>query len=398
MLGLSAHLNRSAAREVCDLLREHYFRAEDATFKVFLERCQSEADSEPLTFSREKEMARLNRRLSLVRTSHLSVYSPNQNRQLWANEGLDTGIRARRIEGELVIVRLLPSSPAELAGLKIGDAVIGINGEASDVEEVQSKSGRFRIARGAKILDLAVEAGELTDDLSPTVLPLNHDVGLLTIASFLPNYFDDEAWRKKISQLSHYKSLVLDVRGNAGGSFPAMIRALSPFLCSSDQAIGRLWTSAQSRVDLPTGELTNDLNARTQIEILEHSSGVQLHPFAGYDCLRQPVIVLIDSGTSSVAEIFAEAFTHRFASEVWGEPSAGQVVMARWFPIRGFGGGDFAISIPIAGYRTARDQELEHVGLDPKKLLFYNLELALQGRDSWLIEAEKKLTANASSN
>ncbi len=105
---------------------------------------------------------------------------------------------------------------------------------------------------------------------------------------------------------------------------------------------------------------------------------------ANNGCYRGPVRVLVDAGTSSVAEIFAEALGARLKTGLYGQPTAGQVVMARWFPLPALGNESFVISIPIAGYKTASGAELEESGVHPTTYLYYDLRRSLEGRDSWL--------------
>ena len=387
-----ARSNRGAAIEVCELIRKNYFRAAEPEVRSFLSKCSSEAESEPATLSKKVEIARINRRLSGLKTSHLSVYTPVENKQLWTNERLDTGIRARRIDGEIVVYRLIEESPAVKAGLKPGDAIVMINGEAADEDEAVSAPGIYKIARGHKLFDVEIMTEDISEDLGPRLIPLEAGIGHLRIGSFLPQYFDGDRWPKIVARLKSFGSLVIDVRGNAGGSFPAALRALSPFVCG-ERAVGSLWTSAPKTDDGDGGGdsvqrvLPNDLEASPQLDALNGSGRLELRTFSDYRCYEGPVVVLVDEGTSSVAEIFAEGFFERSNSRIWGVPTAGQVVMARWFEIGSLGGGDYAMAIPIAGYRTAKGKDLERQGVDPQKILIYDLEQALRGQDSWLNQA-----------
>ncbi|MES2964212.1 MAG: S41 family peptidase [Bdellovibrionota bacterium] len=379
--------NHRAGFEVCALVRENYFRAGEAEVKAFLERCDREAAAEPATLSRRHTIERINRRLKGLKTSHLQVHTPAQNRQIWTNEGLDTGIRARRVEGEIVIHQLIEESPGVRAGLRAGDAVVSVNGADADEEIVISTPGLFKIARGAKLFTVDVEVEEISEDLGPRLTELPNGVGYLRIGSFLPHYFADESWAEIAGKLKNHSAFVIDVRGNAGGSFPAMLRALSPFFCK-DVKVGELWTTAEGIERGAPTSLPDDLRASVQLEALKSSGGfLQLKSFPMDVCTDRPVVVLADESTSSVSEIFSEALSSRANSRVWGTPTAGQVVMARWFEVGSLGGGDFAMSIPIAGYRTREGVAIESDGLLPEKIMVYDLESALAGKDDWLEEA-----------
>ena len=103
-------------------------------------------------------------------------------------------------------------------------------------------------------------------------------------------------------------------------------------------------------------------------------------------------VVLVDEGTSSVSEIFAQAMTNLPDTNIWGWPTAGQVVMARWFQVGSLGGGDYAMSIPIAGFRAENGEEIERIGVRPKRELQYDLAASLRGEDSWINEAIKSFS------
>lgn len=385
-----------AERSVCDLIEKNYYRSHDSSVREFIKYCLEDAGQSPMSLDRNTIVRRINRRLSALKTSHLFLFTPSENEWIWESHGLDTGIRSRMIEGYLIVYKVLPGSPAEKSGLKIGDEITALNGEQiASHYDAQSGRGIFSILRGTEALEFLIEPVELTEDLSPQLHSLSGGYGHLKIASFLPQYFEDEAWKKIASSLSLYKSLVIDLRDNAGGSFPAMLRGLSPFLCE-DRLVGQIYrapqrvNSSMSKRGLSTdpsadlvSDLANELSAESQLKQLKSAQALNLKTFEGYGCYKGRVTVLIDSGTSSVAEIFAHAFRSRPDSRIWGQPSAGEVVMAQWFDLPSLGRG-YALSIPIAGYRAKSGEAIESEGLFPEKALYYDLEQARKGVDSWV--------------
>lgn len=373
-----------ATHEVCRLIRENYYKSTEAKVSDFLDRCDEETTS--MSFTKSKAIRNINRKLGEIRTSHLNVFSPSENRWLWEHEGSDTGLRTRMIEGEMVVIAVLPQSPAERAGLKIGDAVVAINGESSSSPQAaQTTAGHYRIARGKEFLEADLDLADLAEDLSPSLTGISRDIGLLKIPSFLPQYFEQEQWSKIASSLPAFRGVIIDLRENAGGSFPAMLRALSPFRCDNPR-VGELWRAPRAGVT-PEVEMKDELSAESQLTQLAEADAIVLKTFPDYGCYKGSVIVLTDDGTSSVSEIFTHALLKQPRSRVWGAPTAGQVVMARWFALGSLGGGDYAISIPIAGYRAADGAALESEGIIPQRELRYDLEKALRGEDSWLQDA-----------
>jgi C-terminal processing protease CtpA/Prc len=162
------------------------------------------------------------------------------------------------------------------------------------------------------------------------------------------------------------------------------LRTLSPFRCETP-FIGSLYHMLRGSAN-STLELTDTLDAENQIRQLDQATWLELRAFSTYGCFNGPTVVLVDSGTMSTAEIFTEAFSHRPRSTILGQPTAGEVVMARWFPVMSLGE-DYSLSIPIAGYVTASGAEIEGIGVFPARNLFYDLGKALSGHDSWMDDA-----------
>lgn len=380
-----------ATEEICQLVQDNYYRIDQPDVQAFLKRCA--ADSVPFTFKRSRAIKNINRRLSLIRSSHLSVYAPSETRRIWENEGSDTGLRSRMIDGELVVTGTLPESPARRADLQAGDVVVTINDQAPTTEDdAQTTSGFYKIARDRKVFQTSLKLEDLREDLSPSIVRLTAGTAVLRLPSFLPQYFENETWAPLANELMKYKNVVVDLRGNAGGSFPAMLRALSAFGCKV-RKIGELWRTPRGELkELTDRPMLDNLDAASQLELFESVDTIRLDTFgsvSAHACFEGDVVVLIDSRTSSVSEIFANAMLSRPNTKVWGSTTAGQVVMARWFSIGSLGGGDYSISIPIAGYRYEKANEIEQKGVSPTKDLYYDLETALRGEDSWINSSSK---------
>ncbi len=383
---------KRAALEVCDLIETYYFRSGEPEVKSFIVRCRDAAQKQKFLLSKVENIRRINTRLSMLRTSHLNLYRPDENRALWENRALDTGIRSRFVESDLIVHRVLDGSEAKKAGIQPGDVLLKIDGgTVSSPWDAQSSGGRYMISRRGDVLTFDLQPSEITEDMSPTLRELNARTALLRFPSFLSQYYEAESWKRVAAKLGRYEHIIIDLRDNAGGSFPAMLRALSPFTCR-DRLIGELITSPERggpEVQEVT-DLRDVLDTRSQLAQLSEARRIRLRTFLTYGCYDGAATVLIDGGTSSTAEIFADAFFTRKNSRVHGQPSAGQVVMAQWFTVANFGGDDTSISIPIAGYVSSAGSEIENEGLRPEKLLYYDLERSRAGFDTWIDESVSK--------
>jgi carboxyl-terminal processing protease len=374
---------RDVFRSVCDLTADHFYK-DNQRLRNWVKVCSSKAAHVPLTASADSLLQQISDQMSELNVSHFAVYSPAEDRKLWKGESIDTGIRSRYVEEHLLIYKVLPGSSAQKAGLRAGDEIVKL----PDVEQVspwgaEHRAGPFTVKRGAEVLQVHVAPSSLNIDSSPAVQPLGGGAGLLTISSFRSEFFEEKEWRKIAAVLPSYRHIVIDIRENAGGNFVAMLRALSTFDCGG-RLIGHL---VQPRKAGPNKEAFDDITADLhQLEELDKYHSLGLQTFSGYGCFRGRVTVLISSETSSVAEIFADSFRGRGHSRVWGQPSAGDVVLAVWYDLPGMGPG-YSVSIPEAVYLNAAKRELEGGGVAPEHELYYDLKTSLAGKDSWVLEA-----------
>ncbi len=383
--------------EVCDIVRENYYLASQDRAVEFDRLCHEAAENQVFWISKSRNIRRINARLSALRTSHLNLYDRSESAQIWDNVGFETGIRARRIEGQLVVDHVLLPSPAARAGILAGDSILSLNDdELVTTMDVQMTSGHFRIRRGTDEMNFDIRVEKLVEDLGPRIDDLGQGIARLNLGSFLPQYFDAEKWQGVVERLNHFKSVIIDLRGNSGGSFPAMLRAVSPFFCSrgSGVLIGSLYhfTRKGEGYSMPhrTVVLDDELDNEKQLDQLGRATWIELRTFSTYGCFKGAAVVLTDAGTASTAEIFASIFRKRPLSKVMGQSTAGEVVMARWFEVDTLGDG-YLLSVPVAGFVTPDGEELEGRGIQPQKLLYDNLALALRGQNSWVVEAESAL-------
>ncbi len=384
---------RESTFKICDLVEGNYYRAREPDVRQWIQICRARARAQPDFPSRTEAIERINRILGALGVSHLALYTPDENRKIWENEAVDTGLRARWVEDLIVISEVIQGSPADKAGVKTGDVAVSIDGlEIGAPEQVETESGLYSLLRVDKRFEVKVSAETLSLDLRPRKAVLSKHNLIIRIQSFLAQYFEQTDWIEFAQDFSSFEHIIIDLRGNAGGSFPATLRALSVFHCQPTEigfVYGNESGAGEGLRETHESEqfLEDNLEVDSQLKQLASRSRLYLRTFSGYPCYSGKVTVLTDSGTNSMAEIFAESFLLRPHSRVWGQPTAGQVVMAQWFPVTGFGVGDFSVSIPVAGYLSQSGEEIEGVGLTPQRLLGYDKERMLNGIDSWLADA-----------
>lgn len=195
-------------------------------------------------------------------------------------------------------------------------------------------------------------------DESPTVVKLNNYEFVLKLRSFRGDYFVDKKWLKVVDEIKPANKLYIDLRGNQGGNFVAMLRVLSSFYCEPS-VIGRL---VNNNYGAGSVELKNQLPETTHSKVLADKKEVILKTFNGYGCLTPEIHILVDKATGSTSEILAESLQGQKNAKVYGPGTAGGVVMGMNYAIE-FWPEEYTLSIPEALYVNHKGQALEGVGL-----------------------------------
>lgn len=373
--------------EICEKVFRHFYELNkelEDWHKACLEASEGISNSKTVSEFHKREQNLLNQ----LETSHLEFFSPESNRLLWLSESLDTGVRARKVENKFIVHELVEEGPGVEAGLQLGDEILSINGQPlASAWDVRSEAGRFKIQREKETFEVLLEARSLQIDDDPKVFSINESLGLLRIPSFIASHFEEEALQGVLEQAFEFDRLIVDLRGNSGGDFVAMLRVLSAFFCKSQQAGMLIQPRKKETPENRMGEFLENFGPNDQLEVLANSYKINLKSFERDSCFDGPVTVFVDEHSASVSEIFAEAIRGRPLTRIWGNFSSGSVVLAVWHPLS-LGKG-YSLSIPQATYESPTGLILEGRGVWPDKVLRYDLALSLRGQDSW-VEAVAK--------
>ena len=136
------------------------------------------------------------------------------------------GVTVQQLEGRIIVVSVQPGSPADRAGIKIGDeitAVDGINVKGMSIVELS------QLLRGAPGSTVAV--GYLQEGRPHTAVMIREIIEILTVRGFMKDRVavieiigftekTPEEFRRvlKILRLQLPDGLIVDLRGNPGGS------------------------------------------------------------------------------------------------------------------------------------------------------------------------------------
>ena len=240
------------------------------------------------------------------------------------------------------IVEVLPGSPAAASALRPGDVLVEIDESAAAsasasaaTEALRGKAGStvsIKASRGGnKIIERLVRAQLDTTAPEVEARGVAEGVGVLAVRSF--SGATPSAIEGAVTKLRRdgAKSLALDLRGN-GGDLDAAVKAVDLFLDG--------------------GKTIATIRART---------GVTVKSASGSAPVREPVVVLVDAGTASAAELFSAALSSNRRATLVGTQTYGKARVQRAAPIPGGG----AVLVSRAYYETPAGVDVTGVGLTP---------------------------------
>jgi carboxyl-terminal processing protease len=213
------------------------------------------------------------------------------------------GLSVSEVKRGLRVDEVFKRSPAARAGIKVNDLIVSVNGRSiagasSDLSTAKIKGpagtevtlGVLRPSSG-KTRRLTIERAEIS---TPVVESSLRQVGGERLGYVRLTGFSEGAHgplRGAVARLERHgaQGIVLDLRGNPGGLLTEAVLTSSVFL--------------------PKGEKVVSTDSR--------SEGSRVYRAAGDPVPRRPMVVLIDRGTASAAEILASALAdHRLATVV----------------------------------------------------------------------------------
>ena len=234
----------------------------------------------------------------------------------------DVGIELTR-QYYLRVIAARDDSPAARAGLQTGDYVRAIDGKPARDLSVFEGMRLLRGAPGSKVTLTIIRGNaaephqvELVRERAPgsivTSKSLSPEVGYVRIASFGPDTASKVRGLASELAKSGAKSLIVDIRRTAEGPFDTGIDTARAFVKSGTlvQIAGRdpqAKATDKPQTKVPAAAIKETITAR-----------------AGDGAIELPVTLLVTTGTSGAAELFAAALTGNKRAEMIGERTLGR--------------------------------------------------------------------------
>ena len=248
------------------------------------------------------------------------------------------------------IVRPIPGSPAEEAGLMAEDIIVQVDDMEIVDQELSLVVEKIRGADGTTAyikvfrpsindyLEFNVER-RLVENVSVYYEMLDKSIGYIQVQQFYDNTAEEFIEAIEDLEKQGAKSLIVDLRDNPGGLLSAVID-----MCSYIIDGGTILTTKDK--DGNVIEKYDDNN--------EHE-------------LDMPMVVLINGNSASASEIFAGAMQDTDKAELVGTTSFGKGIVQSVIPLSD----GTAIKLTIAKYFTPAGNDIHEVGIEPD----YEVEL-----------------------
>ncbi len=308
---------------------------------------------------------------------------------------LDFGFDYQMVWSLCLVTRVRPGSDAEAKGLKPGAQILKINGTAptrqnlSSIEyldyvlnprpemhlEVQYPSGEEQKieVKGKMTLskDLAYRPGagvrydviRENQNVEQRMRMQYVQIGDVIVLKFPWFFYSAEDFYILGGKIRKAKALIVDLRGNRGGSVETMKYFIGMFFDHDVKVLDKVERK------------------KTSPEVVKRERNIY---FPG------KVIVLVDSESASAAEIFARVMQLEKRGTVIGDRTSGSVMEATEFYFAS-SGVDYGAEVTVANLIMTDGKSLEHRGVTPDEVALPQPSDLASGQDPVLAHAAQEL-------
>tara|TARA_Y100000590_G_scaffold70144_1_gene76512 strand:- start:10978 stop:12135 length:1158 start_codon:yes stop_codon:yes gene_type:complete len=283
----------------------------------------------------------------------LDPYSGYMNPKIYEEMQTETsgefgglGIEISMEAGVVKVIAPIDDTPAARAGIKAGDYIVRINGDQVQgktlMEAVNLMRGpvgteieitiRRKGVRKAKIFNIIRDTIEIKSVVAKLI---ENDIGYLRLRAFNEN--SGNQLKKEIIKFEKEKKLtgyIFDLRNNPGGLLSQAVK-ISDFFLNDGEIVS---TKGRKNMD----------NRKFFAKRGDRING-------------KPLIVLINNGSASAAEIVAGALQDQKRAVLLGESTYGKGSVQSIIPLKNRG----AIRLTISKYYLPSGKSISKVGVSP---------------------------------
>ncbi len=262
------------------------------------------------------------------------------------------GIEITILKDVLTVVSPIEDTPAFVAGLKPGDQILRIDGKSTKDITIMEAVKKLRGPKETKVtITIMREKMTAPKDITLTraIIQIKSvkvkgfdDIGYIRIAAFQERTADDlnKALKEIVKKVNPMKGLVLDLRNDPGGLLTQAIEVSDVFLKSGTIVSTRGRTK----------------NMETKAESKDNGNE-----------LTCPIVVLVNEGTASAAEIVAGALQDNGRALIVGTQTFGKASVQTVIPLED----GSALKLTTARYYTPKGRSIQAEGIKPDIVVKY---------------------------
>ena len=261
------------------------------------------------------------------------------------------GVELKTENGALVIVRVIPGSPAQQSGIRGGDRIVAVDG-VSTRDLSTDEAANLLHGEADSIVELSVlTPGQAVRQVSvrrervdvpsideAKILDSDYGIGYLKLTCFQKTTvrdLDAALWQLHRAGM---RGLVIDLRGNPGGLLITAVEVADKF------------------VDRGIIVSTRGRSLEEDFTYSAHAAGTW----------QIPLVVLIDQESASAAEIFAGAIRDFHRGTIVGRRSYGKGSVQGIFPLKSSAAG---VRLTTAKFYSPNGHPYSRVGVEPDILV-----------------------------
>ncbi len=255
-------------------------------------------------------------------------------------------------KGFLVVIAPLEDTPAKKAGLAAGDKILKIDSKPTDNLSVEDAVNKIRGEIGTKVVltilkdsesakpkDIAIERATINVPITKVEALKDNKIAHLSFYSFTATApFEFQQSAAKILSTTSYKGIILDLRNNPGGYLEVAVDIAGWFLNTGDI------------VAIEDFGKDNAQNKPTEYR----ASGLE-------GLKNYPIVILVNQGTASAAEILAGALRDNRGVKLIGEKTFGKGSVQELVNLKN----DSSLKVTVAKWLTPKKYSISESGLEP---------------------------------
>lgn len=251
------------------------------------------------------------------------------------------GVNIYSNAGKIEIFNVIPSTPADLAGIKQGDIIATVDSKDTNGMNISEVANLVRgpensvveltLIRDGKKLIKKIKRREIKiKNVKSTVLD-NH-IGYIQILSFMGGTTPNE-FVEALEKTKNTDSIILDLRGNTGGLLDNAVFIANIFINQ--------------------GEIVEIIYRNGNKKSIQANSAQQI--------LNKPIVVLVNGASASASEILSGALKDYKKAKLVGKKTFGKGLVQKVVPLPNKTG----LNVTIARYLTPNGTDINKLGIKP---------------------------------